>query len=359
MKRIIFNHILLLSFFFSIAITTSYAKPLVAFGYLHNESNNPIYNYLETIFPRSFASSIRAIFNVRVKKPHEIDERLKNRYDQELKKHYEYYELLELVEKIDADLFIFGGFKPLLGNRIRVTLKIYMDGHNEIFSFTNIGKMETDIIKLVDRITIIVINFMNEKTMFRSRKIRSGTRLAILSNLEGVQLNRFLITFLKKGYPVVCFQNNDIYNIIDYLNFKKFMYITTKKNSFDTITDWRKTKFFHSTWTGKRYQEGINHLKSNYNQFDLNYIIKKNTALNRLNSSFNSRIDVLLIVYFSNNRKKSWGRAIDIKKKELIWMESNIKSDILIPDPITNITEKIILGMTEDIKNPFMSNEKR
>ena len=45
------------------------AAPVMAFGYLANKSKDGNYDYLETIFPNSFAGSIQNIFWVDVIKP--------------------------------------------------------------------------------------------------------------------------------------------------------------------------------------------------------------------------------------------------------------------------------------------------
>ena len=355
MKSRTFAIFLFILFMIASFLSNAIANPTVAFGYLSNESNKKSYNYLEIIFPNSFASSIHAIFNVHVKKPLQIKKELKKR-NLTLKKYYEVFELPDLVDKIDADLFIFGSFRPLPNNQIKITLNIYMEGYNEIFKFTNIGRMETEISKLVDRITIIVINFMDQDNLYRIKKILPGTRLAILTNLEGEEQNRLLITLLKKGYYISCVQNNTIYNMIDDSEFERFKFIRTRHNSYDTITDWRKTKFYHSSWVGIKYNQAVKYIKSIYNKYDLNYIDVKDIALENLYSSFKRRIDFLLIVGFSNSRRKSWIRAIDIREKDLIWMQSNIKSDLLTRDPITNITQKIVNAMTKDIKDPFKTS---
>ena len=80
------------AFFFVILIFLSILhcgesyKPTIAFGYLSNKSDNKKYNYLETIFPNSFASSIKAIFKVQTKTPDQIDREL-GKHNLSLKKH--------------------------------------------------------------------------------------------------------------------------------------------------------------------------------------------------------------------------------------------------------------------------------
>ena len=59
----------------------------VAFGYLLNRSGNANYDYLETIFPNSFASSLASQYMMTVLRPASVDERFRKR-GMELKKLY-------------------------------------------------------------------------------------------------------------------------------------------------------------------------------------------------------------------------------------------------------------------------------
>jgi len=329
------------------------AKPTIAFGYIYNIKNERNLSYLEFILPNSFANSVNAIFDVNIKKPLELENEL-SQTGKSLKKDYEYYELPELVNDFKSDIFIFGNFKSAPDNQIKIVLNIYINGYNEIFTFTNYGRMETQVSRIVDRISIIIINFMSEHNLYKVKKIMPGTKLAVLSNLDGEEQNSLLIAFMEKGYPIVCFQNNEICNPIDSSMINRFSYIRTMKNSYDTVTDWRKSEFYHSTWTDERYFNRIKYLKDLYNKYDLNYEILKNDALDKISNAYKNTIDVLIIIGFSNNRKTSWVRAIDMKEKELIWIQSNIKSDILSFDPISNNVSRIVEGMTADPLNPFI-----
>ena len=234
-----------------------------------------------------------------------------------LQKDYEYFELPDLIKEIKSDIFIFGNFKSAPDNQIKIVLNIYIKGYSEIFTFTDYGRMETQVSRIVDRISIIIINFMSEQNLYKVKKIMPGTKLAVLTNLEGEEQNSVLTAFMEKGYPLVCFQSNELHNPVDDSTIEKFSYIKTMKNSFDTITDWRKTEFYYSTWTGKKYDDRIKYLKKLYNTYDLNYESIKNETLEKISSAYNESIDVLLIVGFSENRKKSWVRAIDMKGERI------------------------------------------
>ncbi len=328
------------------------AKPVVAFGYMHNLKNDPEFGYLEIILSNSFANSINAVFDVDVKKPLQLEKELAQEGDS-LKKDYEFFDLPEFIKKINSDLFVFGSFEPLSNNRIKIILNIYMSGHSEIFSFTNIGRMETQISKLMDRISIVIINFMGEHSLYKTRKILPGTRLAVLTNLEGAELNSFLLPFLEKGYPVICFQANELHNIVDDSSVNKFDYIKTMNNSYDRITDWRKTKFDIGTWHGERQKEYIDYMREMYRKYDQNYELTNNAALDRLSNIYDNRIDILLIAAFSENRKTSQVRAVDLRGKELIWIQSNIKSIGPGKDRVADNAARMLEAMVAEPVNPF------
>lgn len=328
------------------------AKPVVSFGYMRNILNDRDFGYLETILPNSFANSINAVFDVEVKKPLQLEKELAQKGDS-LKKDYEFFELPEFIKMIESDVFVFGGFEPLYGNRIKIVLNIYMAGHSEIFSFTNVGRMETQVSKLMDRISIVIINFMGEHSLYKIRKIMPGTRIAFLTNLEGAELNSFIIPFMEKGYPVICFQANDLYNIVDDSSINSFDHIVTMSNSYDRITDWRKSKFDIGTWHGKSRKEYIDHMRNLYRKYDRNYDYTKDAALDRIIASFNNSIDVLLIAALSENRKTSRVRAVDVRGKELIWVQSNIKGSGPGHDRVADNAAGILEAMTAEPVNPF------
>ncbi len=326
---------------------------IIAFGYLENRSGDKDYNYLENIFLDCCATSI-IISGVEVLKPPVINEKLKQNFNIKLKKGYYSYELPELVTMIGSDLFIYGNFNPLPRNRIKIVLNIYFNESREIMTITNIGRMETEIFKLVDRITITVINIIHK--FYKTQKIPPGSRLAVLTNVDGEDANKIYYAFLRKRYRITCFQGNELATHLKVRTFDNFRYITTQDNSYAAVTDWRKLKFFHGTWTGIEYNKRVKYLKGIYKKYDLKYLDIKNMLLRKLNRSFNNRIDHILIIGFNEDKNKAWLRCINIRKRDLIWIQSDIESDTLASDKLLNITEKVISYMSMVSKNPHISN---
>lgn len=323
------------------------AAPSMAFGYLANESNDADFEYLETIFPNSFANSITNIFKVKVIKPNQINKRL-SKYKLQLQRYYPSYEVPELMEKIESDFFIFGKFVPMPENNILIVLNFYEKGSNKLFTFSNIGKMESEIFKLVDRITQILINLLDTEQFYKTGVIKKNSQLAFISNLDGADLNMLYYTFMDNGYTLSYMQGNTVYNHTseDLINTFKFIY--SENNSYDIITDKRKVKLLHGTWSGPPYQEKVNNAKRLYNYYDFKYNETKQAILEKISRTFNGSIDYLFIIGFNKRKNKAWLRCINMATRDLIWMQSNIKGR-----NVSDISQIIAKKMTEKMKLPF------
>ena len=97
---------------------------------MNNITNSREFNYLEFIFPNSFANSVSAVFDVQIKKPLELEKDL-GEQKKTLKKSYEYYELPDLLKDIKSDIFVYGSFEPMRDNQIKILLNIYIKGYSE------------------------------------------------------------------------------------------------------------------------------------------------------------------------------------------------------------------------------------
>jgi len=312
----------------------AWATPSMAFGYLTNKSGDDNYDYLETIFPNSFANSIKNIFDVDVVKPLQVNEQLQ-KYKNELKKDYAFYELPELVDQIDSDLFIYGTFTPLENDQIRIVLNLYTRGSNRIFRFTNVGKMETEIFRLVDRITSILIDFMSDQNLYITRTVAPGARIAILSNLSGTELNSLYYPFMEKGYKLSYMQGNTLETIVTDEKIDLFRNIYTDENSYEIITDQRQVKFLFGSWAGDNYIREVNAFRDTYTRYDFHFDKTKKETLARLSRSFNNTIDFILVTGFNDSRDKAWVRCIDLRKQDLIWMQTGISAGSI--DEITRL----------------------
>ena len=323
------------------------AKQTMAFGYLANSSKDQNYDYLETIFPNSFANSMKNIFNVNVVKPHSLREKLSKK-KVKLKKYYNPWELPELMEKTKTDLFIYGRFTPMPDNQIEIVMHLYAEGSNMLFTFTNIGRMETEIFRLVDRITVILLNFMVNDNLYLSRTIQKGSRLAFITDISGEHLNSFYYPFLEKGFRLSCTQGNSLYNRFDEDDISPFYNIKTRNNSYDSITDRRKVRFLYGTWAGKPYSDDLTVMRRTYIENDLNFLKTKEKTLDSMGKALEGNVDYLIIVGFRKNRKKAWVRCIDVKSRDLVWMQTEIEGS-----SEREVAEKMIERMTTPVKDPF------
>lgn len=344
------NFTLLFIIIFSASLN---AAPSIAFGYLHNKTNDANYEYLETIFPNSFANSIRNIFNVRVVKPHRINQKLE-KHKLKLLKNYNLYELPELLDRVKTNFFIYGNFTPKPNDRIEIVLHMYQKGSNRIFSFTNVGKMETEIFKLVDRITMVLINFLSSKRLYRSTLITPPTKLGILTNLGGDDLNILYYKFLEKGYRVSSMQGNYPESVIFVDDINKFQYMSSAFSSYDIITDKRKVIFPFGTWAGQVHTDRVNELRRIYKYYDENADATQRQVLNKLKNSYKNTIDSLLIIGFNKRRTRAWVRCYNLKDDDIVWMQSNIKGR-----SIKSICDKMMKEMNSKIQDIFDKKHKK
>ncbi|MBN1533902.1 MAG: hypothetical protein JXA20_14630 [Spirochaetes bacterium] len=319
MKRIVLAALLLSIIIFD---SRADADPTMAFGYLTNTSGDSNYDYLETIFPNSFANSLRKSFNINVLKPHEVN-RLLAKDDCTLEKSYKDHDMQRLMERVSADFFILGSFVTLPLNRVQITMSMYAKGSNTVFTFTNTGRMETEIFRLVDRIASIMVNFFGRENLYRSVSVRPGARLGIITNIDGADLNDLYYTFMLKGYRIAGMQGNYLKGIVTQDEIERFKFVSAVNNSFDLITDTRTFTFRFGPWAGERYLDRISDIRYVYRVYDLEYQKTRNDVLSKLSARFGG-IDNLLIIGFDRGVRRAWVRCLDVREKDLVWMQSNI-----------------------------------
>ena len=315
-----------------------------AIGYFYNASGDQNYEYMEIILPNTFANAITNDFKIKSIKPSQINEVLK-KHKLELKKLYSPSEFPEISEKINTDILITGEFIPLNENYIKISINIYYKKTNELFRFTTIGRIETEIFRLVDKISLKIAQFIDKDNLYRNLSIPKGTGLAILTNLESDELNSLYMEFFSKGYKISGFQatsfgDNIISSSCSGNLIEKFKYIYTANDFFGIVSSQKKEeKLFASAGAESKFGEH-SFIKDIYVKYDLRYVLDKNNLLDE----FPAGADILLIIGFNSSRNKAWIRGIDIKNKNLFWVQSNIKgfnqvdigekiTDILLSDP--------------------------
>jgi hypothetical protein len=325
----------------------SYAKIMetgstIAFGYLANAGDNNNFNYLETVFPNSMANTLKNKYGFKTVKLTAVDNRLK-KVEKQLEKRYEAHQVPELLEIVKTDYFLYGHFTPLPGNKVEIVINFYAGGTNRLFSFTNVGEMEAEIFKLVDRMISILQNFMTDDQLFQAENLPKGSPVGIITNVEGRDLNSIYLKFLQEGYPVHAVQAQTPYNSIDEEQLARYKHIYTKRTSYDIATDRKSVNFLYGTWTGKRYDERLEYIRSVYKLYDLNYESTKDQILKKITDRY--QIKYLIIISFDKSKKSAWIRCINLQKNELVWMQSGIEGD-----DVEGITGEIISSFQREIK---------
>ncbi|OHD68692.1 MAG: hypothetical protein A2W19_12810 [Spirochaetes bacterium RBG_16_49_21] len=316
------------------------AAPVMAFGYLANKSKDGNYDYLETIFPNSFAGSIQNIFWVDVIKPIRVN-RIMKKYNLRLEKEYRPYELVDIARKLSADYFINGNFIILPKDRIRININLCSSG-GRLFTFSNTGRMEAEIFKLVDRIANIIIDFMSKEKLFMSGIIPGGSKIGIFTNLSGEDLNYLYYSFLSGGYRIAGIQANSLNNNLSTDMIESFKYMSGSENSYQTITDLRSAGFRYGTWAGPGYITELNYIKKIYRIYDQNYFDAKAAILNKMSAAHD--MDKILVIGFNNLKTGAWIRCLDVRSKDLIWMQSDIAGSI--PEICSKIIKRMSSGIS-------------
>ena len=163
------------------------------------------------------------------------------------------------------------------------------------------------------------------------------------------------MAFMKKNYRVLSVQSADLHTAIDNEIIEKFRYIRTENSSYRDIEDFSKYPLFTGTWAGKGHAEAIGAVKRIYNVYNRDYEKKVTDSMKRMSLAFNNGIDYLMIVGFSGSRRAAWVRCIDVRSRDLVWMETRVITSEA--DPVSGIVNGLVHRMTAEIRNPFESRK--
>lgn len=322
--------------------TASFAES-AAFGYFTNESGNESLDYLEKILPNSFASTLKNKHNFDIIKPGQIPV-LTAQEDSGFKTEFREGDLPVLTEDINADYFIYGTFKPLENNKVLLKVSVYKTGTSSVFQFEQTGYLETEVFKLIDKIALQISNIASDSIIYKNDKVTAKSKLAIITNIEGVDLNSLYFEFLNGGYRLSPTQGNELYGIIDDEQINKFYHISGVNASYHQIYNRKEIELMYGTWSGADYIKKVSGEKQTFDQYAFNFNKTKNEILKKFKELNNSSIDYIVIIGFDECRSNAWVRCIDVKNNNLIITESGIKGS-----SISEITKNIIISMTTDL----------
>jgi len=339
MKRIHFLASFLI--IFSAWAAALQAAPSVAFGYFVNKSGDETYDYLENVLPKTFASTMKNKHKLSTIRP----ERLKFLYenndptDERKLKTLKDRDLPVLTESLGADFLVTGSFVADEEGGIKLKISIYKTGTHFIFSFSESGNADRDLFRLVDRVALRIKQFVDYSMVYKKEVIGKKTKVAIISNVEGDELNSLYYGFLSAGHRVSMMQGNELQSFITDDNIKRFFQFQADNISFDFVGEKNQAELMHGTWSGTAYYRRIIEERETYRKYCTEFA-RYNRAMIKKLSDFDPELRYIILIGFDDDREEAWYRCIDIKTNRLISMEYGIEGD-----DVAEITQKILTSL--------------
>ena len=315
----------------------------VAIGTFLNKSGNRAFDYLETILPNALASSLESKYSIAAIKPGSIGEIFKKK---QIEKDFGDAELYAISSDIKADFFIFGTFEPQSGNRIKTEINIYKVNSSSIFTFTDIGFLEVEIFRLIDRLSLNIKNITDPAMHYKSESIPGNSRVAVITNIEGEDLNKLYYEILARGYKLSSSQGISVKNFIDTEGIEKFYHISSESASYRKIYDQKSITLLHGTWAGVEHYKDISDQRNLHRKYTVDFTDSGKKAYTALGKTGPGGIDYLMVIGFNDSKSEAWIRCINLKTGSLIFTRSRISGS-----SVNEITRKIILNISETGSN--------
>lgn len=321
------------------------AAEKLAFGYFINTTGDDEYDYLEEVLPKSIASAMRNRYSFRTMSPNKIQILVEKNTNNIAKadRMIQEKELSGLAESIPADFLIYGTFTPDENNRVKVKISVHRIGSGTVFRFEDTGELEMGIFRLVDKVAIQLNNYLNEHAAYKYDVIKAKSKIAILSNIEGDELNWCYYAFMTSGYRVSSIQGNDIYSYLDDDTIEKFINFEAANASLDYITVKSQAGLIQGTWSGVKYYRDIFSARDTYNRFAFNFKKSMDDVLASIRSQ-DSDLDYIIIIGFNGCHDSAWYRCIDIRNNRIMSFQYGIEGD-----SVDDVTKKIITDMTSPL----------
>jgi hypothetical protein len=311
----------------------------VAVGTFVNKSDNRAFDYLETILPNALASSLDSKYSIKTIKPRSIADIFKKN---QLEKDFDDAALYTLSSDIKADFFVFGTFEPQSGNRIKTEIKIYKVSSSSLFTFTDIGFLEVEIFRLIDRLSLNIKNITDPSMYYKSENIQKNSRLAVITNIDGEDLNKLYYEILTRGHKLNLFQGASVTNIVDKEGIDKFYHISSGSASYRRIYDRKSISLLYGTWAGNDYYKDILNQRNIHRKYTFDFTESGKKAYTSMGKIGPGGIDYLMIIGFNENRSEAWIRCINLKTGNLIFTQSGISGS-----SVDEITRQMLLNISE------------
>ena len=315
----------------------------LAIGTFVNKSGNRDFDYLETILPNALASSLESKYSISAIKPRSIEEIFRKK---QIEKDFSDAELYPLSSGIKADFFIFGTFEPQSGNRIKTEINIYKVNSSSIFTFTDIGFLEVEIFRLIDRLSLNIKNITDPAMHYKSESIPGNSRLAVITNIEGEDLNKLYYEILTRGYKLSSSQGISVKNSIDTEGIEKFYHISSESASYRRIYDRKSITLLHGTWAGGDYYKDILNQRNLHRKYTFEFTDSGKKAYKSMGKIGPGGIDYLMVIGFNDSKSEAWIRCINLKTGNLIFTRSGISGS-----SVNEITHKILLNISKTGSN--------
>lgn len=309
----------------------------IAVGNFVNISSKDNFKYLESILPTALASSLNTKFKIKIIKPKEIEKILKTK----LYENYTEKDLYNISSYIKAEYFVYGSFEPLQGNKVKTVIHIYKVSSSSIFTFTEVGFLEVEIFKLIDRISMQIKNLTDPAMIYKGENLQLNSRITVLTNIKGEDLNSLYFEIMDNGYKLNSFQGNTVNNHIGKEDIDKLYYISSEVASLRKIHDKNAIKLYYGTWSGKNHFKEIKEQQKIYKKYTFNYdSIDKNTFA-AINKAAPGKIDYLFIIGFKKNKKEAWIRCVNLKTGNLIFSAATVSGS-----SVNDVTQKILASVS-------------
>jgi len=319
----------------------------IAFGYFYNKSENRGMDYLQQLLPNSFASSIKNKHRMDTVKPGKLSF-LNTEGGEFTGKEIEEKDLLKLSDELSDNYFVYGNYQPVAGNRIKLTVKIYKKDSNRIFYFSDEGRLETELFRFVDRIAYQIKNITTDSMRYKSESIANNSKISIITNVSGKDLNSLYFSFLKKGYRLSSVQGNEIYSYIDEEQINKLSTISASNASYHIISDRSEIELPHGTWSGAKYYKELLQQRDIFDKYAFNFEKTFGSLSKKIMNYQSDSFDYFILIGFDEDLEKAWIRCLSLKKNKLILTESGIKGK-----NVQDISEKIINILSTDLPKKF------
>jgi len=326
---------------------TELSAESIAFGYFLNKSENRGMDYLQQLLPNSLASSLKNKYDIDTVKPGKLDF-LNSEKSKFSKKTIEEKDLFEISSLFSESYFVYGNYQPLPDNRIKLNVLIYQNKGNYVFSFTEEGKLETELFKFIDRISYQIKNIASESMLYKSEVLAHQSKISIITNITGEDLNLLYYSFMKNGYRITSVQGNELNNCLDEKQILKLNTVSTTNAYYHIISNRSEIILPHGTWSGKKYYMDLQEQKKIFNKYAFNFENTLETLSKKIINFQPYSFDYFIIIGFDKDIKNAWVRCVSIKNNRLILSESAINGS-----NIPEISEKIIKSLTSELPKKY------